>query len=179
MSTDQTTQLLQAARPATEADHAWAFSPHGMHTLTSIQHRITRESTVDPRTSRTKRGLILAAVGAAVAGSLAFTVLHVREPAAAGVAMCNQTASTTSNGAGVELTDPTPAGARAACDQRWIELWPNTPRPAAFAVCTFPASDGNTGGGQVVIPARSGQANDAACTAAGFALIVGAPHSTG
>lgn len=178
-TTDGVTQMLQDARPPTAADNAWAYSTDGSQALSKIQHRITREAAAPNRAPRRKLGLIAAVVGVAAAGSLAFTVLQVREPVTTDVALCNESASTTSNGARIALTDSTPAGALTACEARWAELWPTTPQPAGFAVCTFPASDGNEGGGQVVIPALADQTNNSACTAAGFALIAGAPVNTG
>lgn len=177
MPADEMDALLHRARPDTAADRSWIDSTDGHIVLATIHQRIN-ETVTSPR-ARVRRAVLVAVVGATAAGSSAFTALHVRQAADTGQVLCSQTASITSNGAGVTVDHPTPAAAIAACRQQWTDAYPTTPVPPAFAVCIYPATPGNRGGAQTVIPARQGQSNNAACTAAGFDLITNAPANTG
>lgn len=101
----------------------------------------------------------------------AFGVTHERHPVDAHTVLCSQSASLKSDGAGITVAQGSASAAVAACSDRWAQLWPDTAKPAAFAICVYPATPGNTGGGQVVFPAKPGLDNDQTCRAVGADLL--------
>ena len=165
-----------AMRPPTTADGDWADTPAGRLALARIHHRAALDSPVDQvRPGRRWLRPVLIVSGAAVvaAGATAAAVVITRAPADPAQVVCMRTASPVADGAGITLSNPTPAAALQACATRWSSLFPGDPVPAGFAVCVYPVGPDERGvmqgGGQVVIPADSTRADSsAACTAAGF-----------
>lgn len=164
MTTDPVLHQLQQARPATYADDGWAASRSGQQLLADI-HRATRR---DAR--RPSRGVLIATSAAALVaagGATAFAVVQARTPVDRHAVLCNQTASLTANGARITVRGDSPTAAIAACAAQWTTLWPDTPKPPAFAVCVYPATPSSAGGGQVVLPSQPGISNAQLCAAAG------------